>query len=192
MPGDLNYISEISRSKCGTGGKRRSAYLNLAAVNAALEVIMITGSILREKDYGYLTARIHKAVRYLKDHNLCAMEDGTYEIDGEEIYMMLQSFRVENPIDAAFETHRKYIDIQYVLKGELELLIEDRSGLTPTGRYDTEQDVQFYEPRENAAHVRLSEGEMAILFPEDAHKMICFPQNGETVRIRKAVVKVRA
>lgn len=152
---------------------------------------MITGSILWERDYGYLTAHIHKAVRYLKDHNLNAMEDGTYEIDGEEIYMMLQSFCVETPIDAAYETHRKYIDIQYVLNGELELLIGDRSEFAPNGEYDTEQDVQFYEPREYAAHVRLSEGEMSILFPEDAHKMICFPKNGETVRIRKAVVKVR-
>ena len=152
---------------------------------------MITGSVLQENDYGYLTDRLNQAVRYLEEHDLSALEDGTYVIDGEDIYMMLQSFRVEAPIDAAYETHRKYIDIQYVLEGELELLIGNRSRFIPAGEYSTEQDVQFYEPRENDAHVILQEGEMAILFPEDAHKMICFPKTGETVRIRKAVVKVR-
>ena len=52
---------------------------------------MITGSVLRENDYGYLTDRLNQAVRYLEEHDLSALEDGTYVIDGEDIYMMLQS-----------------------------------------------------------------------------------------------------
>ena len=126
--------------------------------------------------------RLEKATQYLAKTDFSALEDGAYEIDGKTIYVLLQSFHVEEGIDAAFETHRAYIDVQYVIDGRLDLCV------TPANQL---QDVIFYKRDAAETILRLTPGNMAILFPQDAHRMVCAPSPKEPTYIRKCVVKVR-
>lgn len=135
--------------------------------------------------------RLEKATQYLTKTDFSALEDGAYEIDGKTIYVLLQSFHVEEGIDAAFETHRAYIDVQYVIDGRLDLCVTPANQLQADGSYDEENDVIFYKRDAAETILRLTPGNMAILFPQDAHRMVCAPSPKEPTYIRKCVVKVR-
>lgn len=135
--------------------------------------------------------RLGKAMQYLAKTDFAALEDGACEIDGKNIYVLLQSFHVEEGIDAAFETHRAYIDVQYVIEGRLDLCVTPTNRLQLDGPYDGENDVVFYKRGADETVLRLNPGDMAILFPEDAHRMVCAPAPGAPVYIRKCVIKVR-
>lgn len=137
-----------------------------------------------------LKERIDKALSYLSSTDFSSLSDGTYFIEDENIYAMIQSFHVSDPIDVEFETHKKYLDIQYVLSGILEIKVTERNLLIPCTEYDQENDVIFYKRVESDTHLRLYPGEYAILFPTDAHRMVCFPKDGQPADIRKVVVKV--
>ncbi len=139
-----------------------------------------------------LRSRLDKAFSFLASNDFSSMPDGTYPIDGDSVYAMIQSFHVTDPIDVEFETHRKYLDVQYVLSGVLEIKVAERCVLTPCTEYDPVNDVIFYRRMEDASHLRLYPGEYAVLFPTDAHRMVCFPKEGQTAEIRKVVVKVLA
>lgn len=134
--------------------------------------------------------RLNRALWFLRETDVSALPDGTYPVEGDEIYAMVQSFHVMEPIDAEFETHRQYIDIQYVLEGCLEQETARRETLQLVGKYDAAQDVVFYARGRAGAQLRLYPGEAAVFFPWDAHRMVCVPDGG-TREIRKCVVKVR-
>lgn len=138
-----------------------------------------------------MRARLRKAFDFLNTTDFSSKADGTYPIDGDEIYVMVQSFHVCDPIDAEFETHRNHIDIQYVLQGCLNLKIAKREILTSVSPYDEHKDVIFYSRTSNACNLILYPGQAAVLFPEDAHRMVCFPVDGQEAFIRKCTVKVR-
>lgn len=150
---------------------------------------MILQPICRQLPSEAVAQRLEKAFTFLRGSNLSEWADGTYPVDGEEIYAMVQSFHVESPIDVEFETHRKYIDIQYVISGHLELMTAHREDLIPVSDYDPKNDVVFYQRTDKYTAVRLQPGQAAILMPEDGHRMVCFPGK-EPVDIRKCVVKV--
>ena len=90
-----------------------------------------------------------------------------------------------------FEAHREFIDVQLILSGA-EII-----GVTPTatmtdadriGEYNAEKDVEFYGVKGDFEKLQLSDGDFAILYPEDAH----MPGVHETepVHIKKIVLKV--
>lgn len=147
---------------------------------------------LYQLDKNHLDQRFIKAFAFLSDPELANYEDGTYPIDGTNAYAMIQSFDVPdtNPIDVEFETHREYIDIQYVITGTLEIGITHSDNLTPNTEYNPKDDVIFYERYAPYTLIKLAPGEFAVLYPEDAHRMICIPAEGTHTHIRKCVVKV--
>lgn len=133
--------------------------------------------------------RLEAACSFLKNADFSALPDDTLSINGEIMYAMIQSFDIQEPLCVPFETHKKYIDIQFVLDGTLELEVTNRSRLTPCSDYDIQNDVIFY--KENiGSKIVLHKGDMAVLFPCDGHRMFCSPLPNEIHHIRKCVVKV--
>lgn len=55
---------------------------------------------------------------FLKNSDLEHMEVGRYEIDGDDIYAMIQKQTTAAPENKKAESHYKYIDIQYLICGE--------------------------------------------------------------------------
>ena len=49
-----------------------------------------------------------------------ALATGTYEIDGKQVYALVQEYQSKRPADGKWEAHRKYIDLQYVVRGRNE------------------------------------------------------------------------
>lgn len=87
-----------------------------------------------------------------------------------------------------FESHRKYIDIQFILEGEECIDVLPIGDLAVTKAYRDEKDVIKYADNPGGNRLRLRAGEGAVFFPEDGHMPGQFAN--ATGVVRKTVVKV--
>lgn len=113
------------------------------------------------------------------------LPEGKIEIDGERIHAGVTRRDGKPAAEARVETHRRYIDIQYVVDGT------DRIGWMPVSDcqeskgYNDAKDVEFYGDRPEM-WFDLAAGQFAIFFPHDAHA----PMANESQPIVKIVIKV--
>ena len=92
-----------------------------------------------------------------------------YDIDGENAFYMIQEYDTKSPEVARYETHKKYIDVQIILKGEEEIRFETLDKLTSQVEYLPEKDIAFWNMTDEYDSVRLVAGELSIIFPEEPH-----------------------
>ena len=69
------------------------------------------------KQYTHLGSKFQKAFTFITDPELMLLDNGKYEIDGDNVYALVSEYKTKNEIDGKFEAHKKYIDIQFVAKG---------------------------------------------------------------------------
>jgi YhcH/YjgK/YiaL family protein len=133
--------------------------------------------------------RWDKAFTFLKTNDLKALEIKRYDIDGDNLYAPVSEYMTKNLEDAKFESHQKYIDIQYVIKGIEQISVAQISRkkevLTP---YDAEKDIEFMTV-ENAMDRKATPDRFFIFFPTDLHRPGV--KVGENSQVRKLVVKVK-
>ncbi len=130
---------------------------------------------------------VYKALEFLKRTDFKAMELGRYELEGDDIFYMVQEYSTD-PQKTVSEAHKKYIDIQFMVEGE-ELI-----GVAPIDceKEETEaipqNDVWFYNCKTEA--ITLIENSFMVLYPNDLH---CpgVATNGVARACRKVVVKVK-
>jgi biofilm protein TabA len=134
--------------------------------------------------------RLAQALDYIQAVNPQEMPDGRYEIDGDKVYALVQSYQTliidEN---AKYEAHRKYIDVQYIASGVEIMGWAPLDKMQANKEYNPEKDVILGTcPPDLATLTRVEAGQAAIFFPQDAHapKLAC----GEPTPIKKIVVKV--
>jgi len=137
--------------------------------------------------YASLYESVHpafpSAFAFLKEALTNPKEVGRYELDGGA-FALVQSYDGKPADLCKIEAHRKYIDIQCVLKGKELFGVADLSTQTLYEDKFDEKDVAFYHGEVDL--LTLSDGDFVIVFPEDAHR----PQQGDGSRIEKVVIKV--
>ena len=147
---------------------------------------MIFDTLENIKNYEGL-GRVYTALEFLAKTDFKAMELGRYELDGDNIYYMVQEYST-NPEKTISEAHKKYIDIQFMVEGE-ELI-----GVAPINCEKTEtqaipeNDVWFYECKTEP--ITLIENSFMVLYPNDLH---CpgVATNSTAKKCKKVVVKVK-
>ena len=146
---------------------------------------MIHDSLKNTSRYETLHPFFKKAFYYLKNNDFSTLEDGRYDLDGDQLYVSISSIKGKEKTDAAIETHQKYIDIQLPLLGVEKIGWKTACDLQEeSSPYNLEKDIAFYVDRPTA-YTKIYPGEFVIFFPEDGHA----PCIGEGI-IRKIVVKV--
>ena len=78
---------------------------------------MIFDSIENAEIYFGLGEKFKTAFEFINSTDFDSVKDDRIEIDGENIFALLQRYETKNPEHAAWESHRKYIDIQYMVSG---------------------------------------------------------------------------
>ena len=146
---------------------------------------MIYDKLENLETYTAISERLAKGLRLLKTTDFSAMADGTYEVDGRDLYFMLQSYTTRKSNDTP-EAHRKYIDIQYLLSGEEMIGVGAVADMDQEVEARPANDVWFYNGP--LCNVRIGDGYFAVLFPQDAHAPCIAP--GKEEDVRKVVVKV--
>jgi YhcH/YjgK/YiaL family protein len=151
---------------------------------------MIFGSIQNlEQDRKTLSKALIKGLEYLRNTDLSALPAGKYEIDGSSMFALVQDNQTAPRAERKAETHRKYIDIQYVHSGS-EII---GYGLANPGNEISDdqlelKDAIFYKNVEDEMELILTDGMYAIFFPTDVHRPGCV--YGASSPVRKVVVKV--
>ncbi len=112
---------------------------------------------------------------------------GEVRLDGGAV-VFEQVYLSRHRKDCVFESHRKYIDVQFILEGEEDVDVTDTGGLIIERPYREEKDVVLYRDGGAVSRHRLRAGEAAIFFPDDAHMPGQAP--GPSGLVRKAVIKV--
>lgn len=118
-----------------------------------------------------LYAKIHpgfaEGFDYLRHTNFAALTGGKYALDFG-VVALISRYRTKPLSEAVWESHRRHIDIQYVVQGR------ERFGYAPSERapwittpYDEANDVVFYEPGRD--FLDFAAGEFAVFFPHDIH-----------------------
>ncbi|MFL5540170.1 MAG: YhcH/YjgK/YiaL family protein [Longimicrobiaceae bacterium] len=118
-----------------------------------------------------------------------ATPDGRHDIDGGDVFALVSTYATGPATEKRFETHRVYIDLQYVASGTERILHTPAHGLTVETPYDEAKDVAFYAEPKASSSLLLRAGDLAVFHPADAHKPGCMA--GGRDEVRKVVVKVR-
>ena len=87
-----------------------------------------------------------------------------------------------------WETHREYIDLQYILGGGEVIEWTPAARLTADVAYDEKTDFQFYAPAEADALLTMKDGLFTFLFPSDGHKPLV--ADGSNHHVHKVIVKI--
>ena len=132
--------------------------------------------------------RWKKAFSFLKREDLSRLQPGRYELDGADLFLIIDEYNTKNEEDSRFEAHRKYADIQYLIYGEEKIGIISLKETRESVPYDKEKDIVFLTAKENNYRLAWPE-KFFIFFPEDAHRPSVKTDKNSIVR--KAVVKVR-
>ncbi len=69
-----------------------------------------------------INEKFKKAFDFLKTSDLVNMPCGKYEIDGENIFAIIQEYETK-PIEDGKWKHTKYHDIQYIISGQEEMVM---------------------------------------------------------------------
>ena len=144
---------------------------------------MIFDNIENLKTYTFLNEKILKGFDFILNNDLNNLEDGRYEIN-DELYANIQQYNTK--AEGLFEAHRKYIDIQYIVKGFEKIEVCDISNLEKETEYDEEKDVLFFKGQ--GSSIKLKEGYFAIFYPQDGHKPCITDEKMSNVK--KVVVKI--
>ena len=131
--------------------------------------------------------RVYDALKFLSETDFSKIELGRYELDGDNIFYMVQSYDTD-PDKTISEAHKKYIDIQYMVEGEEIIGVADISEDKELTEAKEENDVWFYDCKTEP--LVLSAGKYMVLYPNDLH---CpgVATNGTAMTCRKVVVKVK-
>jgi len=114
---------------------------------------------------------------------------GIYPLRGDDMFVNVHSYTTK-PRDACrYESHLRYIDLQYCIAGGEIIEWHPTSGLKPTDAYDVNKDVVHYAaPTVADARLRMAAGSFAVFFPEDGH----MPKiaSNESSLVEKIVIKI--
>ena len=147
---------------------------------------------LSDRNRVKLGAAFEKAFAFLETVG-DATPDGTYELDGRNVYAMVQSYDTVPGGPERLEVHRKYIDIQYTISGvEVLAWMHDTGDIPFETPYDGTKDAGFLRvpaPAE-VARLEMKPGLFAVFFPSDAHYGKIESAAAGPQHVRKVCVKV--
>ena len=139
----------------------------------------------KPNSYRNIDDRINEAIEYISKLDFENLSVGRYDVDENFYYSLLEYDAFENG-SCLFESHRKYVDIQWIIEGNERLFINDIRHLEPIEDYNEEKDVIHYKDNGCPTSLLLTKGSCAVLLPKDAHR----PGRIKGNKIKKIVGKL--
>ncbi len=149
---------------------------------------MILDHISHADTYAALGRGFALALGFLKREDVKDLPAGIYELDGKNVYVMIQEADLKDWDEGKWESHFLYADIQMPLIGRETIGYARTDGADVLIPCPEGQDVQFLDCPASL-RCTLGDGDMMILFPQDAHKPCVAPSESER-HVKKAVAKV--
>ena len=149
---------------------------------------MISDSLQYSYKYALLHPLFTKAFEWLQSKDLVNIATGKHEIESDKLFAIVQEYETLDSANEQMESHKKHIDIQYMIFGE-ELvglsLLNDASTISKV--YDEETDFLLVSNKPDY-FAPLKQGNLMIFYPTDLH-MPCI-KTDTPQHVKKVVVKV--
>jgi biofilm protein TabA len=148
---------------------------------------MILDNVRNINRYATLPALLKRGLRLLGRFNKDAPTGTIFYKEG--IKAIVSNYKTKLKDDGVFESHRKYIDIQFLLEGKEMIRWSSLEGLSVCSRYSPGKDITLYNSSQKTSSIIMDKGIFAIFFPEDAHNPgLSLDLRGS--KVKKVVIKV--
>ncbi|WP_448699691.1 YhcH/YjgK/YiaL family protein [Mucilaginibacter sp. AW1-3] len=110
-----------------------------------------------------------KVFAYLKNTDLDALPVGKYAVEGTTATVAVTDNPTKEYEKTAWESHRKFIDLQYAITGAEKMETTPITSLTVTEPYLDAKDVAHYQG--TGIQYEARPGTFFLFFPADAHRV---------------------
>jgi YhcH/YjgK/YiaL family protein len=148
---------------------------------------MIIDNINNASLYFNMHPLFKQAFEWLQTNDLHIIDDGKYELNGEKLFAIVQSYETKVADNEQMEAHKRYIDIQYMIEGEEQMghcILKDQR---PTKEYSAVDDYWLTDASPSFFS-KLDAGNFMIFYPTDLHMPCIQTESKQTVK--KVVIKV--
>lgn len=152
---------------------------------------MIKDRVEHAMAYAPLGAGIARALKYIKETDFDRVEPGRYELEGRNVFAIVQRYQTKPLTQARWEAHRQHIDVQFIARGTERMghlsLAAKPELVTP---YDEANDIAFYKGGTDL--LTFVAGDFAVFTPQDIHAPCLDVQSQQAANeVFKVVVKIR-
>ena len=105
---------------------------------------MIIDKLSNAKMYDGVHPRLKKGLDFLLENDLNSLAVGTYQVDGDKVFVMIQEYETKLVEQCRYEAHYQYADIQYVIQGA-EKMGYTNIAETKVEEADKDKDLMFLE-----------------------------------------------
>ncbi len=133
--------------------------------------------------------RLDVAFRFLERPDLKDLAVGRHVIDGDKAYAVIDKSASLPPEKVEFEAHRKYIDVHYMISGQVTTGYAPIEKLRLHTLYDEKGEAAMFHVPAAYTKVKLYPGMFALFFTGGGHMPNCHLDGVHD--LHKVVVKVR-
>jgi len=127
-----------------------------------------------------------KAFAFLRDTNLITLKNGRHTIDGDNVYAIVSEAPTKDYDKTAFESHKNYIDLQYVISGVENMGRTPVESLKVDKAYNEKADIAYYTG--DGKIYTVPANNFLLFFPGEAHRPNITPGGNKVVK--KVVIKI--
>ncbi len=131
--------------------------------------------------------RLDKALDFLKDLDVEKLTPGKFELDGSDLFYMVQDYETIPEENGKYESHNNYMDIQLLVSGSEIIRCTPYVNPEVTVEYSREKDIEFYK-LDKGYDFNLIPGRFVILMPKELHAPKIMESSIQNVR--KVVIKI--
>ena len=147
---------------------------------------MIIDTLINAHKYYGLHKNFQKGFDFIQTLEPGSLHPEKYTLEGIDLHATVSIKNGVKAVDAKFEAHNSYIDIQFCPEGYETFGWKPRNKChAPNIEYNEQKDVIFYNDQPDM-YFQLHAGQFAIFYPDDVHA----PMIGDGP-IKKVVVKVK-
>jgi len=127
---------------------------------------MVFDSIENFGNYLSLHPHFNDVYDFIKGKNIPEMAEGRYEVNSHGAFVLVKEYVTKDISETFVECHRKFIDIQILLKGIERIGICNKTECKGYA-YDPDKDLQKLEGELN--FIKMDKNYFVIFFPQDGH-----------------------
>ena len=153
---------------------------------------MISGRIEDLKYYYSVCPEFENVYAFVKEYFENEKADGSYELIPDKLTASIATYTTSPAEERQLEAHRRYADVQVVLKGaeRIECAHISDCKVELSEEFSKGGDIGFYADPEYVSSIALDKGTFLYLLPEDAHKP-CVNAGAESAEVTKVVFKIK-
>ena len=149
---------------------------------------MIADILKNKQIYAAISPGIKTALDYIAKTDFSAIDPGRYELDGSNLFVLVQVYDSIPKEQGKWECHKNYIDIQYIAEGVEQIGCNNIDKMKVITEYNPEKDIAFLSGEGD--FITFSKGSFGIFFPEDGHQPK-IAVNNIPGKVKKVVIKIK-